>query len=77
MLILTEEYFVAVFEDQFNFNSDSQHNHWHNKSNKYFFVLNVFLLVALLDLRNRDEQLLCVILVKWKGIQMSKDLPVS
>jgi hypothetical protein len=76
MIRVTEEHFITVFENDFQFNSYGKYNHRHDEINKYS-ASGVLTLVLLSNLRNRDKQLFHVVFVEWERIQMSKDTPVN
>ena len=78
---LAKEKWVWVLIDQLDLDTDSQNDHRHNKSvedTSFMLRLAVELFLPVsLDLSDRDEELLSVVHVKWKLVELTKHVPVG
>ena len=78
---LAKEKWIWVLIDQLDLDTDSQNDHRHNKSvedTSFMLRLAVELFLPVsLDLSDRDEELLSVVHVKWKLVELTKHVPVG
>ena len=76
LCVFTEELRVGVFKYHFDFHADRQDYHWHVESHENAFA-SILRLKFSLDFGNRDEQLLPMVHVQWKFVELAEDTPVS
>ena len=76
LCVLTEKFWVGVFEDDFDLHADSQNNHRHVEGHEYTLACILCLKLSL-NLSDWDEQLFAMVHVKWKLVELTKDAPVG
>ena len=68
---------VVHFKDDFHLDSDGEQDHRHNESSKAFSLGRISHFQLRRALRNRDKQLLQVVLVEWHLVDVTEDAPVD
>jgi len=77
MQIHRVEVWIAILENELNFDSDRQHQHRHEES----VIESLLGLVLYVELgpyrRDTDEHLLHVVHIQRQGVQMPKHIPIG
>ena len=68
---------VVHFKDDFHLDSDGEQDHRHYKSSETFSLGRISHFQLRRALRDRDKQLLQVVLVEWHLVDVAKDAPID